>query len=90
MIRQLRLVPLALLVSLPLLAADTGTPARVASDMIRERAADNIGMAGDSQLMQLNSGSRLTVSVPANTKIYVVWTQHAKESEKVARAFTAP
>ena len=60
------------------------------SDMIRERAADNLGMAGDSQLMQLNSGSRLTVSVPANTKIYVVWTQHAKESEKVARAFTAP
>jgi len=60
------------------------------SDMIRERAADNIGMAGDSQLMQLNSGSRLTVSVPANTKIYVVWTQHAKESAKVARAFTAP
>ena len=60
------------------------------SDMIRERAADNIGMAGDSQLMQLNSGSRLTVSVPANTKIYVVWTQHAKESEKVARASAAP
>jgi type IV secretory pathway VirB10-like protein len=60
------------------------------SDMIRERAADNLGMAGDSQLMQLNSGSRLTVSVPANTKIYVVWTQHAKESEKVARASAAP
>ena len=31
MIRQVRLVPLALLVSLPLLAADTGTPARVAT-----------------------------------------------------------
>jgi type IV secretory pathway VirB10-like protein len=60
------------------------------SDMIRERAAENIGMAGDSQLMQLNSGSRLTVSVPANTKIYVVWTQHAKESAKVARASAAP
>ena len=40
--------------------------------------------------MQLNSRSRLTVSVPANAKIYVVWTQHAKESEKVARAVTAP
>jgi hypothetical protein len=47
-------------------------------------------MAGDSQLMQLNSGSRLTVSVPANTKIYVVWTQHGKESAKVARASAAP
>jgi hypothetical protein len=31
MIRQVRLVPLALLVSLPPLAADTGTPARVAT-----------------------------------------------------------
>jgi hypothetical protein len=31
MIRQLRLAPLALLVSLPLLAADTSTPARVAT-----------------------------------------------------------
>jgi hypothetical protein len=60
------------------------------SDIIRERAADNLGMAGDSQLMQLNSGSRLTVSVPANTKIYVVWTQHGKESAKVARASAAP
>ena len=60
------------------------------SDMIRERAADNLGMAGDSQLMQLNSGSRLTVSVPANTKIYVVWTQDANESEKAARASAAP
>jgi hypothetical protein len=60
------------------------------SDMIRERAAANLGMAGDSQLMQLNSGSRLTVSVPANTKIYVVWTQHGKESAKLARASAAP
>jgi hypothetical protein len=31
MIRQVRLVPLALLVSLPLFAADTSTPARVAT-----------------------------------------------------------
>jgi hypothetical protein len=46
--------------------------------MIRERAADNLGMATDSQLMQLNSGTHISVSVPANTKIYVVWTQHQK------------
>ena len=31
MIRQVRLVPMALLVSLPLLAANSGTPARVAT-----------------------------------------------------------
>jgi hypothetical protein len=52
------------------------------SEMIRERAADNLGMATDSQLMQLNNGTHIgthiSVSVPANTKIYVVWTQHQK------------
>jgi len=62
------------------------------SDMIRERAADNLGMATDSQLMQLNSGTHISVSVPANTKIYVVWTQHQKGSEAsaAAKANTAP
>ncbi len=60
------------------------------SDMIRERAAENIGMAGDSQLMQLNSGTHLTVSVPANTQIYVVWMRHAKGSEKAARTSITP
>jgi hypothetical protein len=62
------------------------------SDMIRERAADNLGMATDSQLMQLNGGTHISVSVPANTKIYVVWTQHQKEPEAspTAKANTAP
>lgn len=62
------------------------------SDMIRERAADNLGMATDSQLMQLNSGIHISVSVPANTKIYVVWTQHQKGSDAsaTAKATAAP
>jgi hypothetical protein len=60
--------------------------------MIRERAADNLGMATDSQLMQLNGGTHISVSVPANTKIYVVWTQHQKEPDAsaAAKAHTAP
>ena len=50
------------------------------ADMMRERAADNIGMAADSQLMQMNASTHVSVSVPANTKIYVVWTQHQKRA----------
>jgi len=62
------------------------------SDMIRERAADNLGMATDSQMMQLNGGTHVSVSVPANTKIYVMWTQHQKGSDAsaAAKANTAP
>jgi hypothetical protein len=62
------------------------------SDMIRERAADNLGMATDSQLMQLNGGTHISVSVPANTKIYVVWTQHHKgpDASTTAKAHTTP
>jgi type IV secretory pathway VirB10-like protein len=61
-------------------------------DMIRERAADNLGMATDGQLMQLNDGAHISVSVPANTKIYVVWTQHQKgpDASATAKANTAP
>jgi hypothetical protein len=62
------------------------------SDLIRERAADNLGMATDSQLMQLNSGTHISASVLANTKIYGVWTQHQKRPDvsTTAKANTAP
>ncbi len=45
-------------------------------DMLRERLAENVGTAGDSEVMSLNANSRVVVSVPANTKIYVVFTKH--------------
>jgi type IV secretory pathway VirB10-like protein len=45
-------------------------------DMLRERLAENIGTAGDSEVMTLNASSRVVVSVPADTKIYVVFTKH--------------
>ena len=45
-------------------------------DMLRERLAENIGTAGDSEVMNLNANSRVVVSVPADTKIYVVFTKH--------------
>jgi type IV secretory pathway VirB10-like protein len=48
------------------------------SDMLRERLAENIGTAGDSEVMSLNANSRVVVSVPADTKIYVVFTKHPR------------
>lgn len=45
-------------------------------DLLRERVAENIGNAGDAQIMNLATNSRVVVSVPADTKIYVVFTKH--------------
>ena len=45
-------------------------------DMLRERLAENIGTAGDSEVMNLSANSRIVVSVPADTKIYIVFTEH--------------
>jgi hypothetical protein len=44
-------------------------------DMLRERLAENVGTAGDSEVMNLNANSRVVVSVPADTKIYIVFTK---------------
>ncbi len=43
-------------------------------DLLRERVADNVGNAGDSELMSLNATSRIIVSVPADTKINILFT----------------
>jgi hypothetical protein len=51
-------------------------------DLLRERVSENIGDAGDSELMSLNLTSRVVVSVPADTKIYLVFTKH-DESQTV-------
>jgi hypothetical protein len=45
-------------------------------DLLRERIAQNIGNAGDSELLSLNANSRITVSVPADRNIYIVFTKH--------------
>jgi hypothetical protein len=45
-------------------------------DMLRERLAENVGTAGDSEVMNLNANSRVVVFVPADTKIYIVFTKH--------------
>lgn len=57
-------------------AGNNTTAAFSEDDMLRERLAENIGTTGDSEVMNLNANSRVVVSVPADTKIYVVFTKH--------------
>lgn len=52
-------------------------------DMLRQRLAENIGTAGDSEVMSLNANRRVVVSVPADTKIYVVFTKHEQSPSEV-------
>jgi hypothetical protein len=54
-------------------------------DLLRERLAENIGTAGDSELMGLAVNSRVVVSVPANTEIYVVFNEHDSTSPTLHR-----
>ncbi len=68
-------------------AGNNSSAAFSEDDMLRERLAQNIGTAGDSEVMSLNANSRVVVSVPADTKIYVVFTKHEQspsELHKVA------
>ncbi len=57
-------------------AGNNSSAAFSEDDMLRERLAENIGTAGDSEVMSLNANSRVVVSVPADTKIYIVFTKH--------------
>jgi type F conjugative transfer system protein TrbI len=57
-------------------------------DMLRERLAENIGTAGDSEVMSLNANSRVVVSVPADTKIYVVFTKHERSPAELHKVVT--
>jgi type IV secretory pathway VirB10-like protein len=70
-------------------AGNNSSAAFSESDMLRERLAENIGTAGDTEMMSLNANSRVVVSVPADTKIYIVFTRHTEntaELHKVAPA----
>ena len=58
-------------------------------DMLRERLAENIGTAGDSEVMKVNANSRVVVSVPADTKIYVVFTKHEQTPSELHKVSSA-
>ena len=62
------------------IAGNNSSAAFSEDDMLRERLAENIGTAGDSEVMNLNANSRIVVTVPADTKIYVVFTKHQEKN----------
>ena len=49
-------------------------------DLIRERIAQNAGNAGDTELMNLAVTNKVVVSVPADTKIYVVFSRREQNT----------
>jgi len=59
-------------------------------DLLRERIAQNIGNAGDSELLSLNANSRITVSVPADRNIYVVFTKHEQTPATLRKIASTP
>jgi hypothetical protein len=63
------------------IAGNNSSAAFSEGDMLRERLAQNIGTAGDSEVMNLNVNSRIVVTVPADTKIYIVFTKHQEKNQ---------
>ena len=58
------------------------------SDMIRERAAENIGNSADAQVMNLMTTQHIVVSVPAGTKIYLIFTKPQKVNPTAAQTIS--
>jgi hypothetical protein len=56
------------------------------SDLMRERASNNIGEASDEQISQMAITSHIVVTVSANTPIYVVLEQTPKEHAASVRS----
>jgi hypothetical protein len=57
------------------------------NDMLRMRLADNIGNAGDEQIMRMLTMQHVVVSVPAGTEIYLIF---AKSQSLPASHETSP
>jgi hypothetical protein len=57
------------------------------NDMLRMRLADNIGNAGDEQIMRMLTMQHVVVSVPAGTEIYLIF---AKSQSVPASHETSP
>ena len=50
------------------------------NDLLRMRVADNIGNAGDEQIMRMMTMQHIVVSVPAGTEIYVIFEKSQQAS----------
>jgi hypothetical protein len=60
-------------------------------DLIRMRLADNIGNAGDQQVMQMMTMQHIVVSVPAGTEIYIIFERsQANGAEGGGKTVNAP
>jgi type IV secretory pathway VirB10-like protein len=70
-------------------AGNNSSAAFSEDDMLRERLAENIGTAGDTEVMSLSANSRVVVSVPADTKIYIVFTKHTENSTELHKVASA-
>jgi len=68
-----------------MLVGNNSSAAFSEGDLLRQRVAENVGNAGDSELMSLNATSRIIVSVPADTKIYIVFTKHEESQAGLHR-----
>jgi type IV secretory pathway VirB10-like protein len=68
-----------------MLVGNNSSAAFSEGDLVRERVADNVGNASDLELMSLNATSRIIVSVPADTKIYIVFTKHEESQTGLHR-----
>ena len=58
------------------------------SDLIRQRAAENIGNSADAQVMNLAVTQHMVVSVPAGTEIYLVFTKPQRVSPAGAQTIS--
>ena len=54
-------------------------------DLLSERVSENVGDAGDSELMSLNLTDPGVVSVPADMKIYIVFTKRDDSQAELHR-----
>jgi hypothetical protein len=58
-----------------IVGAPSGNSAFSENDMLRMRLADNVGNAGDEQIMRMLTMQHIVVSVPAGTEIYIIFAK---------------
>ena len=69
-----------------IVGAPSGNSAFSENDMLRMRLTDNVGNAGDEQIMRMMTMQHIVVSVPAGTEIYLVFAK----SQSVPSAHEPP
>lgn len=57
-------------------------------DLVRQRIAENVGNAGDNEIMNMALTNRIVVSVPADTPIYIVFTKRGEAAGSPSKGST--